>query len=557
MLPLHSAVSRKRLRGKTPPPQPFPASSFSPAALPLSPAVARTRLCAKTPPPKPRQAVVVGCQPAGTENSAKRQVYLVTLPHPRRSVSSSGRQLVAPGSLSKTDVLNKFLDACAAPMYADGRMLSNPQPVPIKLAGLWRELHQEDLEGQAYPHDHVPVLAERQFRFNPVKKALLERHGLASHWSCSHDGCWSAIRYLVYESPDKSAEALDNDPVLFAAAGSHPSLEECCHEPLTAAALRSRRLRADHAAAGKGSASARVTELDIFPLVVQNGFGQQKGDDDQEAALRLISFVKTSCSIPIQNFVFKHRHRIPSLIEDIWAWERVEEEVAARRRSAVEDLRAAAAKQCVCNGEWLKLVMQSFIMNQINIAELCHDVYQSLAQGRGPTVPVVVLAGAMGGEGKSVFFKALREVYGKHRVFPAPVAGNFPLIGIPGKKIAFLDDWRFNAAVLPYSLQCLWYDGSAVPVARPQNVPGAAGHLIYEGTAPIFATTKLQDLELLSEKAAPNPETGMPMDGDASMLLRRLKVYSFRHRAPKPQQSVPYCPTCFAKLVLAQGTPQQ
>ena len=80
----------------------------------------------------------------------------------------------------------------------------------------------------------------------------------------------------------------------------------------------------------------------------------------------------------------------------------------------------------------------------------------------------------------------------------------------PSKSVVFLNDWRFNAAVLPYSLQCLWYDGSAVPVARPQN-----------------------------------------------MLLRRLKVHSFRHRAPKLQQSVPYCPTCFAKLVLAQGTPQQ
>ena len=61
----------------------------------------------------------------------------------------------------------------------------------------------------------------------------------------------------------------------------------------------------------------------------------------------------------------------------------------ARRRTGLGDLHAAASQQCVCNAEWLGLVDRSFLENLIDVAELCKDVYTALAQGRGPTVPVV------------------------------------------------------------------------------------------------------------------------------------------------------------------------
>ena len=82
------------------------------------------------------------------------------------------------------------------------------------------------------------------------------------------------------------------------------------------------------------------------------------------------------------------------------------------------------------------------------------------------------------------------------------------------------------------------------------------GHAYYRGTAPIFATTKLHDLEKLEKAAADNPRTGPPTDSDASMLLQRLKVYRFtvRFAAPKRQASVSHCAHCFAQLVLNQAS---
>ena len=140
------------------------------------------------------------------------------------------------------------------------------------------------------------------------------------------------------------------------------------------------------------------------------------------------------------------------------------------------------------------------------------------------------------------------------QVFETPVRGNFPCLGLLGSKVCFWDEWRFGTDVLPWSLQCLLYDGSNVPVNRPQNVAGQIGHTKYEGTSPIFVTTKLDDVRRLESAASIDPDTGRPGDSEASMILRRLKVYRYTERIAKPPPGLPYCARCFAELVLNQSS---
>ena len=44
--------------------------------------------------------------------------------------------------------------------------------------------------------------------------------------------------------------------------------------------------------------------------------------------------------------------------------------------------------------------------------------------------------------------------------------------------------------------------------------------------------------------AAVDPATGSPRDGDASMIRRRLKVFAFRVRMPRPEHSIEFCARC-------------
>ena len=80
-----------------------------------------------------------------------------------------------------------------------------------------------------------------------------------------------------------------------------------------------------------------------------------------------------------------------------------------------------------------------------------------------------------------------------------------------------------------------------------------AGHVSYRGSAPIFVTTKRDDVERLERLASTDPVTGKPYDTNASMCHRRLKVYNYSVRIEKPEVKIPYCPACFAQLVLAQA----
>ena len=440
-------------------------------------------------------ALVLGDE--APEGSTKRMVYLVTFPHPKQALSSTGIRLVSPGSLTKQQVLACFLDSCENPLcvHLPGRI--HACSVPLKFTGVWREFHKPDVSLVAQIHDHVPVLAHTKFRYLPVKRALLNRHGLASHWSCTHDGYWSAIRYVARPSPQKPLATLDRNPELWPVA--HPFIDDCVNPPNTAAAMQTKRRKMCDLAAEQGKDDPRVTELDVWALVVRTGI--KNSDDDRNADAKLAQYAKQHCSQVMFLYLFKNRAKLNNLIDDTWRWERIDDVVSAISRTRLEAMAAARASTCTCRGEWLNVVVSSAIQNHINLAELCYDVRTSLERGRSESTLVIVLAGSVGGEGKSVFLKGLFSVFEEPGfVFVAPDKGNFPLVDLPSAKVCFLDEFRFDPRVVSYALQCLWFDGSAVPITRPQNVAGVSGHCLYKGSAPIFANGNAQEHEQEQEQ---------------------------------------------------------
>ena len=502
------------------------------------------RVRAKTPPP-PRARQQLLPEPLALAEEAppdrRREFYLVTFPHTRQETASTGETLVAPGSFTKQQVLERFLHSCAHPIYLNAMSASEQPVVPIKYCGDWRERHLDD-----EPHDHSGVAGLRAFSYLPVKRALLVQHGLASHWSCSHEGHWSIMRYLAKPSPKKPFAALDHAPVLWPSQGlyKHPDPEDMCREPITAAAIRAKRIKVEDKALEEGKREPRVSDMDVWAVVVRQGF--RNTDDSRNAHIELAAYAKRHCGDVMVHYLFKNRSRLPQLIDDIWQWEEIDDVVQDVRRTRAEAMAAAAASPCVCNGDWLSFIVSGPILNKINIAELCYDINKALMEGRG----------LQGGECKSAFLKALYSVFrGPGAVFGnPPERANFTLVDLPAAKVIFLDEWRFDEGKLSFSLQDLLFDGSAVPVGRAQNDQSSRGHTVYKGTAPVFVTGKLSDITWLENASQIDPGTNKPWSTEAAMLYRRLKVHRFEHRVPKPNETLPYCAHCFSCFVQAQAS---
>ena len=434
----------------------------------------RRRLRSKTPPPT--QAPVVGSDlGAEAPADAKLMAYLITFPHPVRKLSACGVPLVAPSSFTKRELAAKVEDAFAHP---DSRnpASAGAAPVPLRRMGVWREWHAQTVGGACFQHDHTAALSGVSFRYLPVKRALLQRHGLASHWS-QHTGYSSIVRYLAVPSPKKPAAALDHDPYLWDATGAHPPLVDCVYAPVTAKALEAKRRKLVNAACEAGSKDPRATDLDVWALVVRTGI--RNTDDDRAAYLRLVAYAKENCDEAMLHYLWKRRNHLPTIIDDIWLWENAADAAASAARTRVQCLRVAVASACVCGGGWTAYVMRSLAMNGVDADELSRDVWSAFNDGRSETTPVIVLAGQSGGEGKSAFLKPLDPLFGGGAsVFNVTKeSGNFPLLDLPMAKVAFLDDFRFDKDLVSYATLCLW--------RRPRDTANLHKHLTRWLSGPI------------------------------------------------------------------------
>ena len=112
-------MNRRRLRAKT--------ALMQTAYADVAPKF-RCRLRRKT----NLQIVCVG---VGLDDEAQvnkaRKVYLVKLPRPSKSHSKCGRRFVSPESLTKQEVLQRFLVCCNNPVYRNPKDILQGRPVPM------------------------------------------------------------------------------------------------------------------------------------------------------------------------------------------------------------------------------------------------------------------------------------------------------------------------------------------------------------------------------------------------------------------------------------------
>ena len=484
------------------------------------------------------------------EDAGKRKsVYLVTLPALRMALGMSGPHVpgaaprMCPSGMTHEQVANMMFHAFNNPVR--GSVNGGP-PTTLKSMVVFRERHAPTAGEEHGPvHWHVAIRADGTFRFLPYKKALQYHHGVASHWSTSHMGYWSAVRYGVMPSPKKPQVELDARPLLWDREGQHPPLFEACQQPNTASAMQERREKRVKVAAEKGDKEPRPTEFDLYPIIVRHGF--RNTPDDQHADQQLIQWVRRHASPALAAFAWKLRNKLGPLIDDVWSWEAVDDTLAVVRQTRMERLSAAAQGPCACGRRWRQLADYCMATNCIDPKELCTAIMNSMRDGRSPHLPTVVLMGFQGGEGKSFLFAPMKNVFGTDNVQVAPQPGSFPLLGLEKKKVAVLDEWAFDEVAVPLSTQLLWLEGKPFPITRPQNKE-YTGHLMYKGSAPLFITCKQKDLGPILARA--HAAVAQGTSSEDTMLARRLRVFSFWEKLPVPSgERVPECASCFAQML--------
>ena len=346
------------------------------------------RLRCKTPLSRLSQATQAGAPQLGNENrDLRRMVCLVTVSHPQVQRSSCGVVLRAPDTFTKEWLRNAVIDAFADPVFEEqsNRGHGRANPAGLVKMRIFKEFHKADANGIVHVHYHVVVKTRAKFRFMPIKRALLQRHRIATHWSTSHSEYWSAVRYCCFPSPSKPWGSIYKQSLPWSESGVHENLFEEAQEPATAVALQTRREAAVQSASATGSPEPRPNEIDVWPLIVMHNI--RNTDDNQEAHLQLIEKAKGVYTPAMQTYLFRIRRKLPRLIDDVWQWEEASDRVELSTKSRMKALYDAMATPCPCNGEWWPCVESALTANDISASQLGHDFYLNFSFGRSETVP--------------------------------------------------------------------------------------------------------------------------------------------------------------------------
>lgn len=156
-------------------------------------------------------------------------------------------------------------------------------------------------------HCHVAIRLSRSLRFRPAKMTLLQRHKLASHWSCSHTQFWSAVRYL--HIPSENKPAVDGEPFAWAKDGSTLDLFAEAQEPYVAQVWKRRREEKDKAvAAGQGKPKA-FTKMDLTAVILDQGLTTKAA---------VMQYAQDKAANPLSRFREGQQHKRLSLSSTLY-----------------------------------------------------------------------------------------------------------------------------------------------------------------------------------------------------------------------------------------------
>jgi len=422
------------------------------------------------------------------------------------------------------------------PVGGGGRPRGRMQNVVKKLV-VFLEQHADGSK-----HYHVAVYLYVQSRWEAVKRTLKVREKLAAHFSCSHDGWWSVLRYGTEFS---QKEGLDDKPHVWLARGEVLDIFEESQEPYQAKAAVGRRQRKDAQAAQDGKTS-KFTKLDFTSIVLAKHLN---------SGAQVMRYVQDSGTTAMQLFVAQNQRFLNEYIEDAHEWNRAR--VAADQEDLKDWALLCTAAQADCKHgpqcRYNEVAQQILHHNRMNFqaGHLANSIRKIINMGPCKEARVPFLVGPTN-TGKSTLVDSVDDLFHWQQVFhlPADSDQKFALRNwVKNKRFVYFDEYSpveyARSKVITATTFKKAFGGQYFEIQCPKN--WSDGNKDFKWNRGVIFTNKQDGLW--------DPVPGVGPE-DIRHMQSRVEMFNFTHQFVRPGEvvrhsnTVPECRRCFAKWIV-------
>ena len=368
-------------------------------------------------------------------------------------------------------------------------------------------------------HYHMAVKLSKRKRWLQVRNFLDERYGIKVHFSDIHNTYYTAYRYVTKED----SEALHSP--------NHPDLQEVPRTERAIACKKSKR-GTERRKKEKNSARKRLTVYDVTQLI------QQKKMKSRLELVCLAVEQQRQGKTDLAEFIANRGNRVVdealSLAQE---FSQAEEKSARLKKTRLEILEECQDQECSegCEGKWIVAAERLLGAHGIVVKGFCNAIYTALKEGRGKYRNIYIYGPA--NTGKTFILSPLKKIF---HAFCNPATGSFAWVGAQDAEVIFLNDFRWNPAIIAWAdfLQAL--EGDIVHLPAPKTFWKQDIELSKD--TPFFATA---DAPLVLVK-------GSIIDrANTQMMEVRWRLFHFWRQIRQTEQDnlVP-CGSCFARFIL-------
>lgn len=398
-------------------------------------------------------------------------------------------------------------------------------------------------------HYHLALKLDKIQRWLPIKNHLKLHHNITVHFSSEHANYYTAWKYVVkedgcyVESVDHPALADAPPPRTLAASQAHIERTRMANASLSVEETGegSHQLENDQneipvVCTDENEESsrkrARLTSFDVAEAIIYHNI---------KSRTELLAYAKKQKEYGktnIAEFVLnKGQKKVDEILSTAWEMERSQEKLDRARLTRINILEDATSGECVagCDGKWLEIANNILESNGIEKKAFTDAMKDAIENGRGKYRNVMLVGPA--NCGKTFLLNPLSVVF---NCFQNPANTNFAWVGAEEAEIIFLNDFRWNQQILPWSDMLLLLEGALVHLPAPKT--HFAKDISFSKDTPIFCTSK-QPIVFIRGGSIDDKET--------EMMTVRWKIFRLNRQVPENEQiQLEPCGHCFSKFVL-------